>query len=113
MFGDRVQQCHGLQPVACRSRSDFITNSTAIDRVLDACHDQALPELCDTAIAKIESLGEVVPSIDVHRREGKTRRAECLFSKTEQDRRILSSREQDDGALELRHGLTKYVDTLG
>src|SRR5579862_1142550 len=51
---DGIQQGGRLQPVARGARTLLLDDTTAIDRVLDAGHDQPLPELVDEAVTELD-----------------------------------------------------------
>ena len=110
MLGDRVEQRHGLQPVARRAVLD---RAALVDRLLHRRDDQPLAQLGHAAVAELEHLGEVVAGVDVHHRERERRRTEGLLGDPEQHDRVLAAREQEHRPLELGGDLAHHVDRLG
>ena len=109
---DRVQQGHGLQPVARGVRA-LLLDSPGVDRVLNRRDDQLLAELGDPAVAELEHLGEVVAGVDVHHRERQAAGPERLLRQAQQHDRVLAAREQQDRPLELGGDLAHDVDRVG
>ena len=108
-LGQRVEQRHGLQPVA---RRPVLERPAGVDRVLHARHDQLLAQLGDAAVAELEHLGEVVAGVDVQDRAGELRRPEGLLGQAQQHDRVLAAAEQQHRPLELRRDLAHDEDRL-
>jgi hypothetical protein len=88
---DRIEQRRRLEPVARRTRAGLLDDAAPVDRVLHRRDDQALAELCDAAVAKLDHLGEVVPGVDVHDRERELARPERPLGEPEQHDRVLAA----------------------
>ena len=113
MLLDRVEQGDRLQAVARGSRPGLLNRATGVDRVLDVGDDQALAELGEPTVAEFEHLGEVMPGVDVHDREGKACGAKRLLGQPQEHDRVLAAAEQEHWPLQLRGHLSEYVDRLG
>ena len=107
-----VEQRDGLQPIARRSRPHLLDDSALIDRVLHRGDNQFDIKLCDTAVAKVNRLREVVARIDMHHRERNPRRPESLLGQTQHHDRVLAAGEQQAGPLELGGDLADDVNAL-
>jgi hypothetical protein len=113
---DRVEQRHGLQPVARAARLGgvpLLARAPGADRLLDLGDDQPLADLLDTAIAVLQHLGEVMARVDVQHGEREAPRPERLLGQPQQHDRVLAAGEQQHRALELGGDLAKDVDRLG
>jgi hypothetical protein len=109
---ERVEQRHGLQPVARGARTLLLDHAALVDRFLHARDDQLGADVGDHLVAVLDHLGEVVPGVHVHHREGQAGRVERLARQVQQHRRILASGEQQHPAFELGGDLTDHVDGL-
>ncbi len=91
----------------------LLDHAAAVDRVLDAGHDQPLAQLGHAAVAELDHLGEVVARVDVHQRERERRRAKRLLGQAQQHDRVLAAAEQQHRPLEFGRHLAHHVDRLG
>ncbi len=91
----------------------LLDDPALVDRLLHGSDDEALTELGDAAVAVLDHLGEVVPGVDVHQREGEAAGAERLLGEAQQHDRVLPAGEEQHGTLELRCDLAHDVDCLG
>jgi hypothetical protein len=112
VLGDRVQEGHGLEPVARGSRAGLLDHAAAVDRRLDRGDDELDPELGHAAIAEVDDLGKVVPGVDVHDRERDRGRPERLVGQVQEDDRVLPAAEEQDGPLALGGDLPHDEDGL-
>ena len=113
VLGDRVQQRHRLQAVARGPRTGLLDHAAAVDRVLDAGHDQPLAQFGHPAVAVLDHLGEVVAGVHVHQREREGARPEGLLGQAQQHDRVLAAAEQQHRALEFGGDLAHHLDRLG
>ncbi|GAA2781428.1 hypothetical protein GCM10020219_061110 [Nonomuraea dietziae] len=110
---DRVEQRGGLQAVARGAPPCLLGDAAGVDGVLDAGHHQPGAELGGAPVTELDDLGEVVPGVDVHEREGDRRRPEGLLRDAQHHDGVLATGEEQTRALELRRHLTHDVDGLG
>ena len=107
-----VEERHGLERVAARLRALLLAHPPLVDRVLHVPHDELEPQLPREAVPELDRLGEIVARIDVKQREGNRCGAKGLLGEPRHDDRVLPSRKEEDGTLELRGDLPKDVDRL-
>ncbi len=91
----------------------LLDDAARVDRLLHRGDDEPLAELGHAPVAVLDHLGEVVPRVDVHQREGEAARAERLLGQAQQHDRVLAAGEQQHGPLELGGDLAHDVDGLG
>ncbi len=84
-----------------QSEGTGVRHASLVDGILDLGDEQTRAEAFDVAVAVGEDLGEVLAGVDVQDREGKLLGREGLGRQVQQDRRILTAREQQDGSLAL------------
>ena len=68
-FLERVEQRHGLEPVAAGIRSGFFDDTSLVDGILDVAHDQACADLLHELVAVADRFVEVVSGVDVQQRK--------------------------------------------
>ena len=112
MLRDRVEQRHGLEPVARRIRSGFLADASRRDRVLDRRDDESLADLCHAPVAELQDRREVVAGVHVQDRERESPRPKRLLGEAEQHQRVLAPREEERGPLEDGRRFAKDVDRL-
>ena len=78
---DGGQQRDRLQPVAGGAGAGVLDDQAAVDGVLHAGHDQPQAQLGDPAVPELDDLGEVVPGVDVHDREGQPAGAKAFSAR--------------------------------
>src|SRR4051812_24665473 len=110
---DRVEQGRRLQLVPRGARTGLLDDASFVDRLLHRRNDQSSPELGDATVAELDPLGEFVARVDVHDRERELAGPERLLREPQQDDRVLTAAEQQDGLRELRRDLAEDVDRLG
>ncbi len=112
-LSERVQEGHRLQAVAAGVDPLFFLDLPGIDRRLHAAHDQVAVDLLHPPVAVFDCLLEVVPSVDVHQREGDLAGIERLAGKPAHEDRVLAAGEEHHRPLKLGGNLANDVDRLG
>ena len=89
-FGDGVEQCHRLKRVAALGVT-FHRDPPAVDRILDAPHDELFADAGGYVVAKLDDLGKIMAGVDMNDRKWKFRGTQRLHREMKHHDRVLAS----------------------
>ena len=113
VFFDSVEQRGGLQRVTTCVEARFLFHAASVNRFLHRPHNQFGAQPFHQRVAVFKRFHEVVPRVDMDKRERQFCRIKRLVSQVSNHNRVLSAREQNRGPLKLSRHLAQNVNRFG